>query len=734
MLDFNIVTFHGMNYGATLQAFALKSYLNELGYNAGVFSYKKTGLGLSGKSLKGRISSFLGSLNRSEADSLEKKNKFESFHERYLNLNEDGDSRIFLTGSDQVWNASRALDPTYFLRFVDNIRYRASYAASMGTDKIPNDKKDVFKRYIESLDKVSVREEGARKCIEEIYTGDISVNVDPTLLHDKEFYTDYTVPIKDIPDHYILAYILHIPKNANALLKWLKAELGYEIVLIDSGAASHAITHDHIVKTAGPEEFLWLFQNADAVVTTSFHGTAFSLIFEKEFYSIVNSAMPSRITNLLNLFGMKPVSDSEKRYERNDKVEWEKVRSALRKEKEKSREYLTDVYQSALQKTKKEYVGNVLSMRNECTGCAACEYSCPVNAISMSLNQEGFYEPAIDSNKCINCGKCIRICPLNKKMIIPKKKTYYGWSMKQEIILNSSSGGVFRSLADHILDQKGVVVAAIYSDDWRSVVFCDTDAVSVERMQKSKYTVSNPEGVYRRIRKYLDQNRKVLFCGTPCQCAALEAIFGHDNENLISCDFVCGGMPSLSFYREHLDWLENKYKSVITNLDFRPKDWGWGRHRLKVQFENGKKYIRREFADSYFCCFADKKISVRETCYECPYRHYHRADITIADFWGYAAAGIEKNKYGISLIVANSDRGQFYVESMSDFDLHEMDEKFARYAFMPKAPIESKVKARRQLFELARQKGFEAAATELYDFSAAKHYVRGLLKKAGISR
>ncbi len=719
-MDFNIVTFHtAYNQGAVLQTLALQEFIKERGYSVGVYDYRPHFVNpVSGT--KGKIFKLLTKLY--EKDYLKNEERFQEFVNSNLNLNLEMDSKIFLSGSDQVWNPTGTMDPIYFLQFVGDNSLRASYAASMGTSKIPDESKELFKRYINRFDMVSVRESDVKDCISEFYANDISVNVDPTLLMKAEFWKQYMREVPNIPEKFILAYILHFPKNANVLLKWLQKEIGAKVVLIDGqGVMTHLVHNDIALHNVGPREFLWLVDHSKAVVTSSFHGTAFSVIFHKEFYSIVNPASPSRINNILNLLKLKPINEMDNSFVRNDKVEWKFVDSILCEERKKSDTYIRSLYEYSLTKFRSPVKGTVSIMKERCTGCSACESSCQINAIKMVLNNEGFYEPSIDETKCINCSKCLKTCPLDKKIGTLKKKSYYGWHKDPNVCFSSSSGGIFRGLSDGVISRGGIVFGAIYSDEWKSVVFEDSDHVSLEAIQKSKYTVSNPSGIYKRIKEQLDSGREVLFCGTPCQCAGLTQFLEKPYSNLLRIDFVCGGMASLAFYREHLKFLEEKYNSTIESLDFRPKKWGWGKQRIQVCFKNNKEYHARSHMDVYFKCFANEHVSVREICLGCEFYSYHVSDITLADFWGYKTAGVKKNKKGISLIVANTVKGITTIESNNDLELKSLDSKHSDYAFRSKSPNMKQVNQRNTFFKRALTDGFEDTANSLYKVSETAH-------------
>ena len=729
MLDFNIITFHrSINFGAALQSYALQEFIKKQNYSAGIYDYIKP-KAIAANTLRSKIRRILVKFTKDEKAESGKVQKYAEFREKYFNLNLENDSHVFVTGSDQVWNLNNSMDSMFFLQFLDESVCKISYAASMAKPDIPDGKQNIVEEYLKTFDAISVREEGVKECLSPLYNKEISVNVDPTLLHDKTFYRNIANPVESVPEKYVLAYILHIPKNGNKLISWLRKETGLPVVLLDSsGAVGMVVKNDMIVRDAGPGEFVYLFDNAECVVTTSFHGTCFSLIFEKEFYSVVNPALPSRISNLLSMFGIQPINESDSQFTRRNSIKWNHVKEVLAQERERSRQYICEAIEKAKNKKAIKPSGTVVLMNDKCTGCAACEEICPTNAISMVLNSKGFYEPSVDETKCVNCSKCIQTCPLNKKQVVLPKKAFYGWNSSPDVLFKSSSGGAFYSIAQTVLQKSGVVFGAAYSEDWKDVIFECTDDVALERLQKSKYTVSTVSGVYKKIRKYLNDGRLVLFTGTPCQCAGIKSVFGDKYENLVTCDFVCGGMPSLSFYREHIDALQKKYGSEIASLDFRPKDWGWGKYRFLVRFQNGKKYIKRDFADVYFKCF-NSKASVRHICEECPYFHFHRSDFTIGDYWGYRTTETKKHQDGMSLVICNNEKAEKMFKEVTDFEKFEIPIEYTHYAVKDKIPNINKLRVSDRFFNLAKEKGFEAAALEMYDINEIHYYIKKLRTK-----
>lgn len=327
---------------------------------------------------------------------------------------------------------------------------------------------------------------------------------------------------------------------------------------------------------------------------------------------------------------------------------------------------------------------NILTLQETCSGCFACANVCPKDAISLPENKEGFYFPQIDSSKCIDCGLCDKICPnLTRSGALTMQKAFYGWSNNDDVRKASSSGGIFYHLASTIIENTGIVYGASFNyKDMIRLECHSTDEVDLQELMRSKYVQSHVGYAYRKIKDDLNNGRKVLFCGTPCQVGGLKSYLRRDYDNLILVDFVCHGVPSMSMLRLHIKYLGLKN---ITEICFRPKNREW-LDDFEIIYDSGKrKYSIPWQFDEYFKAFQYYK-NIRRSCKHCIYsRGLRQSDITIADFSGYRkyAPSIYDPK-GISLVLANSRRGMGLLNSFklnTSVTLNEIPLKFAEYAY-----------------------------------------------------
>ncbi|KAF1086366.1 Polysaccharide pyruvyl transferase [Sporotomaculum syntrophicum] len=313
------VTFHGAhNYGAVLQAYALQKTLLSLGYENEIIDHRVDKVSMFSKIKMefkreniARIYKNLLTLLRYK-DKKTMFNKFEKFINEDLVLTKPYDSfeelktyppkaDVYLAGSDQIWNISNRIRDVFFLKFGESHIKRMSYAASMGIYDLDMEKKMLFGELIKNFDRVSVREAEASEFIKSNYCIESEVHVDPVFLLTKEEWEEIAIEY-DTDRKYILCYPLLYSKLLNDSLMKLKQITGYDVIVITTNSREK-VYGDIYIRNAGPRDFLGLIKNAEFVLTTSFHGTAFSILFQKRFFSfsVLNS---TRITNILGLLGL----------------------------------------------------------------------------------------------------------------------------------------------------------------------------------------------------------------------------------------------------------------------------------------------------------------------------------------------------------------------------------------------------------------------------------------------
>ena len=344
--------------------------------------------------------------------------------------------------------------------------------------------------------------------------------------------------------------------------------------------------------------------------------------------------------------------------------------------------------------------------KENCTSCFACYNVCPVNAIEMVEDSEGFKYPKVNKEKCINCGLCDKTCPVMHNKI---EEDYYkkpiviaAYTKNNHIRLDSTSGGVFSELAKKIYSENGYVCGAIYNKEWGVEHIISDNIKDLEDLRSSKYLQSDINDVFTKIKELLEDGKKVLICGSPCQIAGLHNFLHKKYDNLYTIDFICRGMNSPKIFKSYIKYLEEKYKSMAVKVKFKHKIHGWHNFSTKVDFENGKSYIGGRYEDSFMVGYLKYNAFMRPSCYNCKFKGLpRRADITLADFWGIERINpkMDQNK-GTSMIYINSEKGQKLFNEIKENLVYEeiaSDEVFKENVSM-KTSVEM-TKERQGVFE-----------------------------------
>lgn len=303
----------------------------------------------------------------------------------------------------------------------------------------------------------------------------------------------------------------------------------------------------------------------------------------------------------------------------------------------------------------------------KCTGCGACDASCPGRCISMQLADNGFKYPVVNSGNCIECGLCEKSChilhPQTKK---PASAIITATYISDDTALNnSSSGGIGYALSEYVLKTGGIVFGAAYDERLNVNIIEVSDTEDLYKLQGSKYVQSDTNNTYPKVKKHLIDGKKVLYFGLPCQIGGLYAYLNNtDTKNLITCDLLCGGGPSPEVLKKYISYLENKYNCKVDNLNFRSKKYGYGYLMHELHFNNGKSRLLYGTDASYIKSLGAGYI--RSSCFGCPYASAERiGDLTIGDAWGLKADKDILNK-GVSLIMINSAKGESIISKIKD--------------------------------------------------------------------
>ncbi len=380
-----IVTFNrAYNYGAVLQCYALAKIIKDNGSECEVLDYfpprfrhvyyrKSTNvMQLSYKVVSTLFENrtpkrFKRNKRKMIAfnQALRERNKnFESFVEKALPLTSKtiyskigmrsvrSDCDCYITGSDQVWhNKWCDFDKTFFLDFPDaNSKLKISYAASFGMKQLPNELVNEYKRRLQDFDMISVREESGVKIINDLINKPAVVSCDPTLLLDCDAWSEICDESIAEKEPYILVYYTCMSDKLQKCAKKLSEKTGYKVVSLPCTISPYVMSGEYdapygfdLRAESGPAEFLSLFKNAKYILTNTFHGTVFSVIFKKQFQTALISngkEMNTRAAELLKNLNINNRDLMDDENDIDEAIDWCEVSNRLNDIREESTSYI----------------------------------------------------------------------------------------------------------------------------------------------------------------------------------------------------------------------------------------------------------------------------------------------------------------------------------------------------------------------------------------------------------
>lgn len=361
------------NYGAELQAYALQRKLCLMGYKAEIIDYlfyknpkakwEKRSRPFYPYPLKDRIKELLMAckewfLKKVLHLGLKRQKLFDEFHNEFTKTSRTYTSfselygnpphyDAYCVGSDQVWNPRCYTNiAPYFLSFAPEGSIKLSYASSFGCSQVPDAAKEMYSQHLKSLDHIAVRESDGVRLVKELSGKDAKLVLDPTLLLDKEEWKRVEHAVPNTPGKYILVYELRKSSFMDDLAKTIAKESGCTIVKV---LGHHPLFRREqaevfIAENVGPSEFIYLLRNANFVITNSFHGTAFSINFNKPFFSVLQRGRinNSRQLSLLDLCALseRAVYEEDAVPRLYDNIDFNEANKRLEVARESSENYL----------------------------------------------------------------------------------------------------------------------------------------------------------------------------------------------------------------------------------------------------------------------------------------------------------------------------------------------------------------------------------------------------------
>lgn len=441
------ITFHApINNGAFFQAYALQqTIIQQLGYANEIIDYRSAAqksmyrVLTNGKSLGSIIKNAATLVHYRELKVRE--NRFAGIRKQMLRCTEEvsdleGVLRqadtfdTLICGSDQIWNTKlRDFSEAYYLPGIGN---KISYAVSMGKT-VTKKSTDILNKYCGEFSSLSFRECSTIDMLRQQLPQELAMEqvLDPVFLLPVEKWREFPRgTVKRIPKRYIFLYSINYMPETMRVAQAVARKLNIPIVTpfggYSIGAGIRAERFGAKVDyAAGPAEFLEYLQNAEIVLSDSFHGIVFSILFHKNFYKIHHldqSGKPvrdERLDDLLESLGVEGRSIDANSIDLVDlerTSDWETVDARTAEKRHNSLEWLERAIMNNTTVQKSEQVQFkhqkivLVPQKEQCCGCGACAQVCPRNAIRMEADREGFLYPVIDDACCVGCGQCLAVC------------------------------------------------------------------------------------------------------------------------------------------------------------------------------------------------------------------------------------------------------------------------------------------------------------------------------------
>lgn len=322
----------------------------------------------------------------------------------------------------------------------------------------------------------------------------------------------------------------------------------------------------------------------------------------------------------------------------------------------------------------------------ECCGCGVCAAICPVEAISLSLDENGYYQAHI-TKSCIHCGKCAQVCwkvrSIEQENFPDALHVYVGSHGNANIRFNSSSGGVGSAITACAIENGYTVLGAhLDCENMRVSHIAIQNLNEVEKIRGSKYVPSYTVSAFSQIPK----SGKVLVVATPCQISSLRLAYGVSNPDMILVDFRCFGPSGYNLMDKYAYFLQTVDASGIQGMNMRAKKKNWHTWGVEVTFNDGVKYYKDKYTDLFSQCF-NTFGAVHNACHYCTkFKNYSHADIRIEDAWHQMD---KANKYdykmGLSQIAVFTKTGEDFFQKVKPYlQLKEVPNTLRDHSFFSK--------------------------------------------------
>ena len=331
---------------------------------------------------------------------------------------------------------------------------------------------------------------------------------------------------------------------------------------------------------------------------------------------------------------------------------------------------------------------NNVSINKNCYGCGVCAVACPMQAIKMQFNKEGFSSPNVDDRICIDCGLCLTSCSFSNEGLVNNTNelhSYAAWSSDYEVRLGSSSGGVVHEILLDSLTAGYKVCSVRYNVQKHIAEHCIIDSMDeLKTLRGSKYIQSQTvEGL-----SLIDWSSRYVVVGAPCMVDSLKrlALKKRVSDNFIFVDFFCHGVPSYYLWDKYVNIMARKC-GTISEVSFRYKNDGWQdslKLHIKGAYKDYKGGIQQK--DVFYRLFLGDYCLGKACYHNCKFKmERSSADIRVGDLWGRSYV---HNLDGVSAVLALNKRGNEILQRLKGVHLQEESFDVVSEGQMKESPSE----------------------------------------------
>lgn len=255
------------------------------------------------------------------------------------------------------------------------------------------------------------------------------------------------------------------------------------------------------------------------------------------------------------------------------------------------------------------------------------------------------------------------------------EKCYCGYLKDERLLTETASGGLATALGSQMIREGGIVYGVVFRDDFKGAQWLRaTDSQMLQRLKGSKYVkadnvlADSNENVYRNVVRDLQENRKVLFVGLPCEVGALVKLCVAENvctDNLLTVDLICQGPPSSEVLDSYVCLLEERHGARICSLHMRYKNPLWKPPFLRAEFTDGQEYMEKLQKTEFWTAF---NMMPQLACYQCKFKgENHASHMTIGDCWGIKETETGYDDRGVSVAFIHSLKADDFLQKCEDF-------------------------------------------------------------------